>query len=93
MDAIATCIESLKKEMADLEVRHEHLLSGVIGSSRFKDYTLISAIWLDIYPLCSFISFPCVYFFPSLLYRVHLISLALMTYFAKLDMTYTFLGL
>ena len=44
MDAIATCIESLKKEMADLEVRHEHLLSGVIGSSRFKDYTLISAI-------------------------------------------------
>ena len=44
MDAIETCIESLKKEMVDLEARHEDLLFGVIGSSRFKDYTLISAI-------------------------------------------------
>ena len=44
MDAIETCIESLKKEMANLEARHEHLLSGVIGSSRFKDFTLILAI-------------------------------------------------
>ena len=44
IDAIETCIESLKKEMANLEARHEHLLSGVIGFNRFKDYTLISAI-------------------------------------------------
>ena len=37
MDAIETHIESLKKEMADLEARHERLLSGVTGFGRFKD--------------------------------------------------------
>ena len=37
MDAINAHIESLKKEEVDLEAHREHLLSGVIGSSRFGD--------------------------------------------------------
>ncbi|KAK9991383.1 hypothetical protein SO802_026368 [Lithocarpus litseifolius] len=44
VDAIDTHIESLKKEVADLEARHESLLSGVTGSSRFEDQTLISGL-------------------------------------------------
>ena len=70
-------IESLNKEVTDLEARHESLLSGITGSSHFKDHTLISGLGLDFYLLCSFISFPHVYFFPSFLYIVHFISLAL----------------
>ena len=37
-------IENLKKEVADLEARHEHLLSGVTGPSCFEDQTLISGL-------------------------------------------------
>ena len=44
MDAIDARIESLKKEVADLEAHREHLLSGVTGSSRFEDQTLISGL-------------------------------------------------
>ena len=44
VDAIDAHIESLKKEVVDLEARHEHLLSGVIGSSRCGDQTLISGV-------------------------------------------------
>jgi len=44
VDAIDAHIESLKKEVVDLEALREHLLSGVIGSSRFEDQTLISGI-------------------------------------------------
>ena len=41
VDAIDTRIELLKKEVADLESRHERLLSGVNGPSRFGDQNLI----------------------------------------------------
>lgn len=44
MDAIDTCIEALKKEVADLEAHHECLLSGVAGPNRFGDQTLISGL-------------------------------------------------
>ena len=44
VDAIDARIEILKKEVADLEGRHEHLLSGVGGPSRFRDQTLISGL-------------------------------------------------
>ena len=44
MDAIDTHIESLKKEVADLEAHRERLLSGVTGSNRFEDQTLISCL-------------------------------------------------
>ena len=36
-DAINACIETLKKEVADLEAIHEHLLSGVTSPSSFGD--------------------------------------------------------
>jgi len=77
MDSIDARIKSLNKEVTDLEARREHLLSGVTSSSHFKDQTLNSGLLLDFYLLCSFISFPHVYFFPSFLYIVHFISLAL----------------
>lgn len=41
MEAIDTHIEALNKEVTDLEVCREHLLSGVAGSSFFGDQTLI----------------------------------------------------
>ena len=44
VDAIDARIELLKKEMADLEGRREHLLSGVNGPSRFGDQSLISGL-------------------------------------------------
>ena len=43
VDAIDARIEILKKEMAGLEARHERLLFGVAGPSRFGDQTLISS--------------------------------------------------
>ena len=42
VDAIDACIESLKKEVADLEARRERLLSRVTDPSCFGDRTLIS---------------------------------------------------
>ena len=77
VDAIDARIKSLKKVVADLKARHERLLSGATVSSHFEDQTLISGLWLDFYPLCSFIPFPHVYFFPLFLYTAHFISLAL----------------
>ena len=44
IDAIDTRIKTLKKEVADLEGRREHLLSGIGGPSRFGDQTLISGL-------------------------------------------------
>ena len=44
MDAIDAHIEILKKEVADLEVRRERLLSGVAGPSHFGDQTFISGL-------------------------------------------------
>ena len=44
VDAIDTRIEILKKEVADLEGRHERLLSGIGEPSRFGDQTLISGL-------------------------------------------------
>ena len=37
-------VEFLKKEVADLEGRHERLLSGISGPSRFGDQSLISGL-------------------------------------------------
>ena len=37
VDTIDTRIETLKKEVADLEGRREHLLASIGGSSRFGD--------------------------------------------------------
>ena len=44
IEAIDVCIELLKKEVADLEGRREHLLSGISGPSRFGDQSLISGL-------------------------------------------------
>ena len=44
VDAIDTRIETLKKEVAELEGRREHLLSGIGGPSCFRDQTLISGL-------------------------------------------------
>jgi len=44
VDAIDARIEILKKEVADLEGRREHLLFGEGGPSRFGDQTLISRL-------------------------------------------------
>ena len=44
VDAINTRIETLKKEVVDLEGRRERLLSGICGPSRFGDQTLISGL-------------------------------------------------
>lgn len=42
VNVIDTCIEALRKEVADLEGRRERLLSSVSGSNHFGDQTLIS---------------------------------------------------
>ena len=44
VDAIDARIKLLKKEVADLEGRREHLLSGVSGPSHFGDQSLISGL-------------------------------------------------
>ena len=44
IDAINTRIETLKKEVADLEGRHERLLFGIGRPSCFGDQTLISKL-------------------------------------------------
>ena len=44
VDAIDTRIESLKKEVADLEGRCKRLLSNIGEPSRFGDQTLISGL-------------------------------------------------
>ena len=44
IDAIDTRIETLKKEVTDLEGRREHLLSGIGGPSHFGDQTFISGL-------------------------------------------------
>ena len=44
VNAIDTRIETMKKEVADLEGRRERLLSGIGGPSRFRDQTLISGL-------------------------------------------------
>ena len=44
IEAIDVRIELLKKEMADLEGRRKHLLSGISGPSRFGDQSLISGL-------------------------------------------------
>ena len=44
VDAIDTQIETLKKEVAGLEGRREHLLSSIGGPSSFGDQTLISRL-------------------------------------------------
>ena len=41
IEAIDDRIELLKKEVADLEGRRKHLLSGISGPSRFGDQSLI----------------------------------------------------
>ena len=66
VEVIDAHIESLKTEVADLEARCERFLFGATSSNCFEDQTLISDFWLDTYSLCSFIFFPCVYFFPTL---------------------------
>ena len=43
-DAIDACIESLKKEVAELEACLERLFFGIVGSSHFEDQTLISGL-------------------------------------------------
>ena len=74
VNAINTHFESLKKEVADLEARHERLLSSITSLSHFEDQTLISGLWLlsRLLLWCSFIVvvvvfffFFGVYFFPS----------------------------
>ena len=55
VDTINAHIEALKKEVADLEARREHLLSGVVGPSRFGDQNLF-------FSFSFFVSFPYVYF-------------------------------
>ena len=44
VEAIDARIELLKKEVANLEGRHERLLFGVGGPSRFGDQSLISGL-------------------------------------------------
>ena len=44
VDAINTWIETLKKEVADLEDRRESLLASIGGFSRFRDQPLISGL-------------------------------------------------
>ena len=44
VDAIDAHIETLKKEVADLEACHECLLSNVVGPNHFGDQTLISGL-------------------------------------------------
>ena len=77
MDTIDARIVSLKKEVANLKASRKRLLSSATGPSCLGDRTLILGLWLDYYPLCSFISFPNVYFSPLSLYLVHFYFLAL----------------
>ena len=42
VDAIDTCIEALRKEVADLEGHHKLLFSSIGGSNCFGDQPLIS---------------------------------------------------
>ena len=44
VDAIDTWIETLKKEVADLEGRRKRLFSGIGRPNRFGDQTLISGL-------------------------------------------------
>ena len=44
IEAIDVRIELLKKEVADLEGRREHLLFGISRPSRFGDQSLISGL-------------------------------------------------
>ena len=44
VDAIYTRIETLKKEVANLEGRRECLFASIGGSSRFGDRPLISGL-------------------------------------------------
>ena len=44
VDTIDARVELLKKEVADLEGRHECILSGVSGPSHFGDQSLISRL-------------------------------------------------
>ena len=44
VDAINTCIEALRKKVADLEGCRERLLSSIGGSSCFGDQLLISGL-------------------------------------------------
>ena len=44
VDAIDTRIETLKKEVADLEGCRERLLASICGSSLFGDQPLISGL-------------------------------------------------
>lgn len=64
VDVIDTRIDNLKKEVANLKMRREHLLFGATGFNHFEDQILILGLLLYTYSLCSFISFPCVYFSP-----------------------------
>ena len=45
VEAIDARIELLKKEVVDLEGRHEQLLSGISGPSRLGDQSLISGLY------------------------------------------------
>ena len=45
IEAIDVRIELLKKEVADLEGRREHLLFGISGPSRFGDQSLVSGLY------------------------------------------------
>ena len=45
IEAIDVRIELLKKEVADLEGRREHLLSSISGPSRFGDQSLVSGLY------------------------------------------------
>ena len=44
IEAIDFCIELLKKEVANLEGRREHLLFSISGTSRYGDQSLISGL-------------------------------------------------
>ena len=52
VDAIDTWIETLRKEVANLEGRHERLLASIGGTGRFGDQPLISNLHS-----CSFLLF------------------------------------
>ena len=66
VEAIDARIELLKKEVADLEGRREHLLSGVSGPSHFRDQSLISGLHDD-----GAVSFPFLCFSVSLFLLCH----------------------
>ena len=74
IDAIDTRIETLKKEVAKLEGRREHLLSGIGGPSRFGDQTLIfwTPLMMMQFPSFFLLLF-CFSFFLLLLHPGHFI--------------------